>query len=734
MRLTLRTLLAYLDDRLPPSNAREIGQKIANSPFATDLVERIREVKRRRRLAAPDKSQPLVEPNLIAEYLDDQLTPELVARVEREILSSDVMLAEVAAAHEILGLLRDPVTVEPRLRDRLYGLDPTGKTDVVRAVGGVASAARPSAETVKQWKPLTPRNVPSKRTPVIIAAVLGLAWLAVTLSDSTLFGPKSTDDIASQDGGEPAVNGKPDEQPAQKEPAVENPLAPDENAVVGGAQQDGNPLSAEVSNAAPADNASTALAMNNAAPAESKSPASAALPDASVSKAENGPAGSEPSKEVMANNVEPIADSVPALDVDVAVPADYFLQADSRSVLVLDQNKNRWLTFAQLPGAELIQPAPNTVNCGPIIRESWFGVTERFPLLMTTSSMGYAADLLGPCLVRFQNGANGGLDLLTGRLKLGVDRSLPWDNEHPPVFVLGVGFQTADLVMLNQESRVAIEATPIAAAEGTPPNAIEDEDPAFPMLLDSDLVVSVYVSDGSMALKLPGNEEPITLAKGQRATWVVLGMKDIGSFNVDQVDSLAAMPKWWLGSNVEVAPETTKQNLRLLEALSKPAEPGDSVLPLLDDRNPQVGLLAVQVLALTRDADRLMSILFEIRDETIHRAAIDGLGSIANNSKTAQQAILRSLETRLPKAEAEIILQLIQGLTESQAGDPAVAADLLAMLNSDRLATRTLAIYRMEQITNDRKGFHPDGEASRRRDAVRRWQRYLEQNAGRLIP
>ena len=41
MRLTLRTLLAYLDDRLPPGNARELGQKISQSPFASDLVTRI---------------------------------------------------------------------------------------------------------------------------------------------------------------------------------------------------------------------------------------------------------------------------------------------------------------------------------------------------------------------------------------------------------------------------------------------------------------------------------------------------------------------------------------------------------------------------------------------------------------------------------------------------------------------------------------------------------------------
>ncbi|MCA9065983.1 MAG: hypothetical protein KDA96_23100, partial [Planctomycetaceae bacterium] len=85
MKLTLRTLLAYLDDRLSPVDAREIGQKIARSPFTTELVDRIREVKRRRRLSTLDRSQQMIDSNLVAEYLDDQLTPELVARIEREV-------------------------------------------------------------------------------------------------------------------------------------------------------------------------------------------------------------------------------------------------------------------------------------------------------------------------------------------------------------------------------------------------------------------------------------------------------------------------------------------------------------------------------------------------------------------------------------------------------------------------------------------------------------------------
>jgi hypothetical protein len=123
-----------------------------------------------------------------------------------------------------------------------------------------------------------------------------------------------------------------------------------------------------------------------------------------------------------------------------------------------------------------------------------------------------------------------------------------------------------------------------------------------------------------------------------------------------------------------------------------------------------------------------------MRDESIHRAAIDGLTAIMNSSSAGRKAVRLGLETRIPKADAEPVLQLLNGLTASQAADPTVVLDLMAMLESERLVVRTLAIYRMEQITKDRKGFHPDADSSRRREAIRRWQRSIDQNSGRLVP
>src|SRR5690349_5409894 len=40
MRLTLRTLLAWLDDTLEPSQVREIGKQVSESPFAQELADR----------------------------------------------------------------------------------------------------------------------------------------------------------------------------------------------------------------------------------------------------------------------------------------------------------------------------------------------------------------------------------------------------------------------------------------------------------------------------------------------------------------------------------------------------------------------------------------------------------------------------------------------------------------------------------------------------------------------
>jgi hypothetical protein len=125
VRLTLRTLLAYLDDTLEPAESKAIGRKIAESQTAQEIIARIREVVRRRRITAPpvNGAGAKFDANTVAEYIDNSLSAEELAEVEDTCLNSDLYLAEMAACHQILTVvISEPARVPPMARQRMYGL------------------------------------------------------------------------------------------------------------------------------------------------------------------------------------------------------------------------------------------------------------------------------------------------------------------------------------------------------------------------------------------------------------------------------------------------------------------------------------------------------------------------------------------------------------------------------------------------------------------------------------
>jgi hypothetical protein len=131
MRLTLRTLLAYLDNTLEPKEAELLRQKVEQSGFATQLIQQIH-----RSLAdpnisapAPESVHPIAEPNMMSDYLDSTLGPEQIAEIEKACLESLPHLAEAAACHQILTLvLGRKAEVSEDLRKQIHAMvDPSGQ-------------------------------------------------------------------------------------------------------------------------------------------------------------------------------------------------------------------------------------------------------------------------------------------------------------------------------------------------------------------------------------------------------------------------------------------------------------------------------------------------------------------------------------------------------------------------------------------------------------------------------
>lgn len=300
MRLTLRTLLAWLDGLLSAEDQQTLAEKVSASPVAPTLVRRIQDVVENAAIAAPrvDGRGLADDPNSVAEYLDNCLPAEKLEAFERICIESDMHLAEVASCHGVLAeMSRDAEAMAPidattgrrllaAVRDHYASLPP-------EAVTPAADGPRPPARTTAGQA--RPRSQTSARR-----APLG-AWISAALAVALLVGLATVFVRSLMPGGQPrrvAVNA-----PEPAKPPQVAPRPPAAAAQLVEPEQAGPPLQAEPTPPRPAVDATPPDAVPAPAQppavvvvprAEPPAPVAAEAPPPATSPAEPAPADGKP--------------------------------------------------------------------------------------------------------------------------------------------------------------------------------------------------------------------------------------------------------------------------------------------------------------------------------------------------------------------------------------------------------------------------------------------------------
>jgi hypothetical protein len=247
MRLTLRTLLAYLDGILPAEARADLAKQVDGNATAEGLIKRIRRAVARPEIPAPkiDGRGLADDANSVAEFLDNSLPADRLAAFEKICLESDLHLAEVAACHQLLAeIARDDAAVKPldaASHDRLLQL--FHHRAAVEAAAAERDEARENAVAVRaavEQSRLTPRldaaagaagrtAPPREQRPWFAWASAAVALLVLLLAGGVLTWKVVGDSrrVAARGAEPPAAVAQPAVANQPADDAAEEPAADD---------------------------------------------------------------------------------------------------------------------------------------------------------------------------------------------------------------------------------------------------------------------------------------------------------------------------------------------------------------------------------------------------------------------------------------------------------------------------------------------------------------------------
>lgn len=724
MRLTLRTLIAYLDDELQPDQAKEIGQKLTESGYATALVERIKEVMRRRRLSAPElfgKGAGL-DPNLVAEYLDSELTPAEVVDVEKICLDSDMHLAEVAACHQILTLvLGDPVEVRAETRSRMYGLGPVAMSDTVRAndfagvshdqqrhIPMIASALNPSHNgSAERELPdyLKPQTSWRRTGMVALVLLIGVAWFTSLLNDPTVTNRSRAD-------SRPGAGSSPSEMPA----AVTGDL-PNEKS---GAEKSAANLTddqriAQVDPAASSKPRNVRVGSAKELPDSEPGPA---VPPTVEEPQDTKPTRTKPAGTIPAppQPAEPVNPPEPdAVPVKLMPPLK--LSRVSKEGIVL-RFENEVEDFLVLPRVVQLKVG-DLLACPEPFRADFVIGDDLGSVAMIG---GTSARFLGP-----DETSSVGFDVQQGALLFeahGLRSSADEADEKPqkpslPITLMLYG-RKARLELASDNAVCGIEV------HRREPNRFETEPDA------PGFTAALHVAQGTV--RFTGSSGKSVTLEGPAFLPITDGV--VANERKSEIGraSQLILPDW-LEPDAKRAASKIKRpynaafekefDAEQLLQLSLPA--------VVNNPRPAISELAVKCLALTDSYIPLVKALSQADHREARLAAIAGLRQWLPLDPRNRQLVKSELAKYFLPSDAEAVYRLLWGFDADDAKTPATSRSLVGWLDSEQLAIRELAFFHVQRLTGLKHEYSPINPPGQRRAAVDRWYSHLEKKGGALV-
>lgn len=709
MRLTLRALLAYLDDVLAPATLKEIGGRVSESPSASATVARIKEVIRRRRISAPELSGPgsAPDPNLVAEYLDNTLAPDAVPALEKLCLDSDMHLAEVASSHQILtAVLGEPVEVPLSTRERMYALvSPTplvgdaplkpksGTHNLLRdsAVIDTLPSVEKETAVIRPVMPDYLKPARGQKVALVLAAIcIGGGWISWVLYDQGILSNRQPT-VAVNEKPAPVVGAVPDHKRVKPSlPDVKPaPQSTDEVPLEPIIAATDLPQSPETDpDGSPADQA-LASKESTIPPAAFDEPP-AEVPDPPE------PGVEAPDTAGLATQAEPAAPVV------ATNPFPAMMYSNAEGILIVrNRESGEWNV---LPRRALVRDADEIASPAPFQAE------------FTVDGSVLGITLQRGTRIRLEPGTG------TELLKMNIDRGRvsiqrPAEGNRPgPVSVgLSIRGQAAQLTLSEPGVICGVEVE-----QRVPFGRRPD-----PLLLVPD--GGVYVLNGNVSLSWNGGPAVDVGAGVGWAGWPVPP-------NALVAGPQRPVPNWLTPEGIPQTSADRKWVQMFEKEFGVDQSVSMSIPSLVMDRREMISTYATSTLALVDDIPMLVKALQSEHEKT-RQAAILSLRSWLptdpNNTERLEQEVARIF----PDDSVADVLDLLWGYSRDDGKDPIISQKLVSFMDHKQIAVRELAFYYVSQITprTSAHGYRPSLADSPRHAAMVAWRNLLEKNGGQLV-